>query len=145
MTTIAYRKGTMAADTRAYAGKSLPIGSKHKIEKLDDGTLIGVSTTQPGGAENVRRWYKEGCQKEVDYNLPDNFELLAVKANGEVYYGKDAYMITGPLEGEFFAIGSGQDFALGAMAGYHHAEKAIEIACLLDVWSSLPIDVLTLT
>jgi hypothetical protein len=33
LTTICYRDGVMAADTRAYSGDKLPIGSKTKIRQ----------------------------------------------------------------------------------------------------------------
>lgn len=143
MTTIAYRNGVMACDSRAYAGNSNPIGSKCKIERLEDGTLIGASSRDVGGGEAIRRWYKDGMPKETDYALPEDFTLLIAKPNGEVYIAADKLMLSGPLEGEYWAIGSGADYANAAMAMFAGPERAIELACQLDVWSSEPIFALT--
>ena len=144
MTTIAYRNGVMAADSRAYSGGKLPIGSKVKIEKLEDGTLLGVSSITPGGGEAVRQWYKEGCNKDNPFIVPEKFSLLVVKPNGEVWFASDNLLLTGPLQAEYFAVGSGEDFALGAMAAGAGPEAAVEIACQLDVWSDGPVIALTL-
>lgn len=143
MTTIAYRNGTMACDSRGYTGGKSPIGSKCKIERLEDGTLLGASSTVPGGGEQIRKWYKDGCPKDVDYNLPDKFTMLAVKASGEAFYADDNLMLSGPLTADYFAIGSGLDFALGAMAAGQSAIMAVNIACELDVWSEGPVFSLT--
>lgn len=143
MTTIVYRNGVMACDSRAYSGGSMPIGSKSKIERLDDGTLLGVSSTIPGGAEAIRQWYKDGMPKDCNYNLPDRFSLLVAKLNGSIFMANDNLMISGPLMGEYFAIGSGSEYALGAMAAGLGPEQAVKIACELDVWSSEPIFALT--
>lgn len=143
MTTIAYRAGVMASDSRAYSGYKSSIGEKVKIERLKDGTLLGVSSTLPGAAENIRQWYKDGCPKDTYYALPEKFTLLAVKSNGEAYYADDNLMLSGPLKAEYFAIGSGGDFALGALAFGSTAIEAIQIACKLDVWSEEPFYCLT--
>lgn len=63
MTTIAYRNGVMAADTRAYSGGKLPIGTKTKIERLEDGTLLGVSSITPGGGPEAA--VEIACQLDV--------------------------------------------------------------------------------
>lgn len=135
MTTIAYRDGIMAGDSRGYSSSRYPIGSKVKVERLSDGTLLGCSSTIPGGAESAREWWVS--RDEVD--LPASFTLLAVEPNGDVYYMSDTPHISGPLKGEFFAIGSGLEYALGAMERGATAVEAIRIACKFDVWSDLPI------
>lgn len=144
MTTIAFRDGVMAADTRAYTGGRPPIGRKVKIQRLDDGTLIGCSSTTPGQGEAVIRWFAAGADP---HNTPPGeakTTLLAVKPNGEVYFASDSYNLSGPLSGDYFAIGSGDSYALGAMAMGASAERAVEVACDLDVWSEGPITTLVL-
>ena len=143
MTTIAYRNGIMASDSRAYSGGSIPIGNKSKIECLEDGTLIGVSSTIPGGSEIIKQWFKDGFPTKPDYLLPERFTLLVAKLNGSIFYASDNPMISGPLMGEYFAAGSGAEYALGAMANGATAEEAVKIACQLDVWSSEPTFILT--
>lgn len=129
----------MASDTRAYSGGPSPIGGKCKIERLEDGTLLGVSSNKPGGGERVRLWFKEGAPADFKYELPDTFELLAVKPDGQAYYARDYAMLSGPLTADYFAIGSGEKYALGALAYGAKASEAVAVACTLDVWSEGPI------
>jgi len=140
VTTIAYRAGVMAADSRAYSGGSKAIGTKMKIRRLDDGTLLGVSSNQVGLPEALANWYAGGCKAE-DAPKPASLEftLLAVKPNGDAYYATDALLITGPLRAESFAIGSGSQAAQGAMHAGADALRAVEIACMVDAWSGPPV------
>lgn len=146
MTTVTYRDGVMAADSRAYAGDKLPIGSKHKLRKLPDGTLVGVSTTVAGFGESLHKWIADGrvfADAPKVFGEP-SFELLLVDPDGQVFYANDNFHFTGPLEAQFFAIGSGSQYALGAL---HHGADAIaaaECGAALDVWSDFPIRSITL-
>jgi ATP-dependent protease HslVU (ClpYQ) peptidase subunit len=141
MTTIAYRDGVMAADSRAYGGDKVPIGEKVKIKRLADGTLIGASTTMVGGAGWALAWYEAGCPVKAGDSalLPEKFDLLVVKPNGEGYVACNEAALTGPLQAPYFAIGSGDEFALGAMAHGANAIQAAIIGARLDPWSGLPI------
>lgn len=145
MSTITYRDGIMAADSRAYAGGPTPIGFKKKLRKLVDGSMIGISTTLPGLSELVMDYF-DNCASDVpniDYPQPEIGEkkitILLVTADGEVYYADDSLNLSGPLDGEFWAIGSGEAYALGAMECGASAEEAIEIAKKFDVWSDGPV------
>lgn len=133
MTTIVYRDGVMAADSRAYAGDKQPIGFKRKIHKLDDGTMIGATSVWPGAGEGIIEWWKAGCPK--DFKLPDSFTMLAVKANGEVYYASNSPFVSGPLSGDWWAIGSGEQYAAGALAMGATPYVAVAIASDLDAWT----------
>lgn len=55
MTTIVYRAGTMAADSRAWGFDKAFIGEKTKVFRLDDGRLLGVSTAVIGLPLAVRQ------------------------------------------------------------------------------------------
>lgn len=143
MTTIAFRDGVMAADTRAYSGNRAPIGTKSKVHRLDDGTLIGVSSTIPGGGETVIQWWREKLNSEIA--LPAAFSMLAVNQAGEVFYANDTPNVSGPLTGDFFSIGSGSDFAIGAMEVGADAVSAVITAAKHDVWSDVPVDALSLS
>ena len=145
MTTIAYKAGIMAADTRAYAGFNTPLGHKHKIRRCADGTLIGCSTNQVGLGEAVLSWYEGGADPDRAPKAASEvkFTLLAVKSNGEAFYGYDSFFLSGPITAECFAIGSGEGVAHGAMRAGASAVRAIEIASEIDVWTGLPVDVIT--
>jgi 20S proteasome alpha/beta subunit len=142
VTTIAYRDGVLAADTRGYAGDARPLGQKSKIERLEDGTLIGVSSSIPGGGETVRRWYADGRPNDIE--LPANFTMIAISREGDVFYAKDMPHLSGPLRAPYFAIGSGADFALGALEAGMSAKGSVLLACRLDVWSDEPVEILEL-
>lgn len=142
MTTIVYRGGTMAADSRGYAGLNQSLGSKSKIRKCPDGTLIGCSSAKPGQSEAVMAWFIAGADpmKTPTFGSegPD-FTLLVVKPDGSALYGHSCFYLSGPLTAPFYAIGSGAHAALGALEMGASAERAVEVACLHDVWSSGPI------
>ena len=137
MTCIVYRAGYMAADSRAYAGDKHPIGSKTKIRRLDDGTLIGCSTTTPGGGEAVLDWWEKG--RPEDPTLPNHFTFLAVRKNGEALYMTGPDFVSGPLTAEFFAIGSGEQYAQGALEMGATAVEAVRVACKCDNFTDFPI------
>jgi ATP-dependent protease HslVU (ClpYQ) peptidase subunit len=146
MTTIAYRAGVIAADSRAWSGDKMPIGNKQKIRRLADGSLLGISTNIPGFAEALWKWIEAGrvYNDAPKANREMNFEILLVDPEGQVFYANDEFHLTGPLEAQFFAIGSGAQYALGAMRHGADAEAAVECGCALDVWSSHPVYALDL-
>lgn len=143
MTTIAYRGGVLAADSRAYSGGAAPIGAKVKIHRLPDGTLFGVSSNNVGADTLLRRWVEGGCQPAESGDLkPDSFSVLLIRPDGAVFYANDNLDLSGPLSAPFFAIGSGKEAALGAMVMGADARRAVEVACELDMWSGGPVTVL---
>lgn len=140
MTTIAYKAGVMAADSRAYAGFNSPLGAKRKIRRLPDGTLIGCSTNQVGVGEAVMDWYAAGADPEKAPSLSETkFTFLAVRPNGQAFYAYDGFTLSGPISGSCFAIGSGEGIAHGAMRAGATAKRAVEIACDCDVWTGRPV------
>lgn len=143
MTTIAYRHGVMAADSRAYAGFNAALGSKTKIRRLEDGTLIGCSSNQVGLGEAVIDWYVRGAKPDdAPKSAEINLSLLVVKPSGEAFFANDGFHLSGPIRADFFAIGTGHAAAQGAMHMGASAQEAVEIACRVDVWSGLPVVVL---
>lgn len=140
MTTICYRNGTLAGDTRAYSGGRPPIGEKQKIWKVDYGdgrwSAFGTSTVVPGLAEQIKTWLQNEKSRDHEPKIPDaGFDTLEINEKGEVYFYSSSLHPTGPLTGEFFAVGSGQEFALGAMAMGASAVEAVQAAGQLDVWT----------
>lgn len=137
MTTIVYRDGLMAADTRAYSGNPTPIGNKQKIHRLPDGSIVGVSTVEPGMSEAFVAWLAAGGNPEEIEHLSDKLKLQAilVKSNGSVFYYCDNIMPSGPLFGPFFAIGSGDQYALGALSCGATADAAVMVAAQHDSYT----------
>lgn len=124
----------MAADTRAYSGYKTPIGEKQKIQRLPDGTLIGVSTTIPGAGEALIEWYVKGCVHPPVID-EKKFTILVVKPDGSAFYANDEFTFSGPLKADYFAIGSGADYAVGAFEAGADVFTAMRIALKLDPWT----------
>lgn len=145
MSTIAYRNGEMVADTRAWAGSRMPIGRKKKIHRLKDGSLLGISSSDVGAPESFIRWANEVDEPEVsETENAYDIQALLVKPDGRVYFWNEGNGFSGPLEGEFFALGSGELAALGAMFMGADARKAVAVACEVDYCSALPLFALKL-
>jgi len=147
MSVIVYRDGVMAADTRAWAGSHSPIGEKMKIRRLADGCLVGVTTSKPGQGEALMDWFAAGCDQDArpDFAQELNFTMLAVRPDGQAMLFNDDYYPSGPLVAPYFAIGSGSDFAHGALACGASAIQAVQIAIELDTVSGKQVSALSHT
>lgn len=144
MTTIVYRDGILAADTRGYSGDVTPIGSKRKIFTLENGGLVGVSTPNPGFSEAIVKWMNNGRDLNDTPVDDPSFSALYIDANGEVFYFDDGYTPSGPLTAEYFAIGSGRAYAYGALSMGASSVEAVRAASDHDVFTSGEILTLTL-
>lgn len=142
MTTIVYKGGVMVGDSRAYAGYRLNIGSKCKIHRTSDGTLIGASSRIVGICEALVDWYVSGHSHPNAPQISESerdFQLLAVEPGGKAYYTNNSFFISGPLFADQWAIGSGAEYALGAFEMGADPIQACEIAVRLDTMSGMPL------
>lgn len=142
MTTIVYRDGIMAADSRAYGGRQSRFltGVKKKVHRCPDGTLVGGSSSLPGAVDTVLEWFWNGGKIEsFPGPVPESFSLLVVKPDGSAYFYDDSLHISGPIKADFYTIGSGMDVALGALSMGATASQAVDIACIHDPYSAGPI------
>lgn len=148
MSTIAYRDGVMAADSRAYAGGNVPLGRKTKIHYFDH-TLVGISCLIPGVAETLCTLFSKGFRfthRTLEFlgSPPTGdlgkFTVLIIDPRGRGYLMEDSLHVSGPIIAPYFAIGSGAAFALGALHSGASATGAIQVAIECDVWSDAPID-----
>lgn len=148
MTTICFREGILAADTRAYSGDSSPIGFKQKIFRGQDGTLFGISTPQPGLSEEVAAWMM--ADEDVKPDLVPalhgdiGFQALEITPEGDVFYYNNRFVPSGPLYGPWHAIGSGCDYAIGALRMGATATEAVEVAMEFDPWTGGDVTLLRL-
>ena len=152
MTTIAYRDGVMAADSRCSDDTTHTFLTKtHKIFRLNNKALLGLA-----GEADCRDLIAvmDKCSLK---KLPTKNELANTKTeatgilawpNGKVFAlevhkveDKEGEWSGGLFEVEerFFAVGTGQELALGAMAAGKGAVDAVAIACRYDNNSSPPI------
>ena len=138
MTTVAYRHGIMAADTRMIQGSAI-IGDFVKIVRRKDGVLAGAAG-DAGWAQAFHRWFLDG--EKGDYPmLEENSKGVIVRGRRKQVemLEQGGWIIFKP---PFFAMGSGKEFALGAMAQGATAEQAVDVAMRFDPGSGGQIMVL---
>lgn len=130
MTTIAYKDGVLAADTRVTQDDTiLPNASKIARDY--------PYSTAFCGALKVRQDFSQ----HRDFSkLPDD-GWESINGNG-ILRDSDGATLTIP-KGDFWAIGSGAHFALGAMAAGATPEEAVKIAARYDTGTNDIVEVVT--
>ncbi|WP_050579590.1 hypothetical protein [Rhizobium leguminosarum] len=145
MTVIVYdpKRELMIADSRATSGHHHPIGAKRKIHRIAagplKGALLGVSTSQPGMGEHFTEWVTAGMSKEAFGKSEPEVEAILVKVDRSVFFFNDWFYPSGPLENDFFTIGSGREYALGAFRAGADAFGAVKVAISCDPFCEPPI------
>ena len=146
MTTIAYRDGIMAADSRTTVDSEAG-GSRHfRCEKLyavkgktgHAVAIVGLAGESAPGLVFLD-WYRSGA-KTGDARLLDgeaDFTALVLTRKGLFEY--DKWCRGERVQERFYAIGSGAKAALGAMHMGADARKAVMVACRVDPFSAPPI------
>lgn len=133
MTTVAYRDGIMASDTRA-GGPFVSVA--RKIYKMN-GWLVGFSGQLQDGLTFVR-WCEAGMDMEklpnfIIHESGDNpiIDALVVKASDDVTYWTQHFQPI-PIIEPFAAVGSGGLAARAAMHMGATAEEALHVAMAVD-------------
>lgn len=124
MTTIAWDGKTIAADKRSsYHGNPTS-----KLHRMKDGSICGQSGDKETGLEMIAFLDERG--KEPARGT-EELTILRVHPDGsaEMCHNKGQFF---PVNFPFFAIGSGSDYAMGAMAAGATAAEAVEIAARFD-------------
>lgn len=157
MTTVAYKNGIMACDSRC-SDEDRHMTKCEKIYRLKSGALLGIC-----GDDDTRELEQllDGVYTSTD--LPSRESLAELKLEG-------AYLLVLPneevwniviecrefsntdewlggarqIKEEFAAIGSGSHLAIGAMEFGASAEEAVECAAKWDLYSAPPIQTLEL-
>lgn len=151
MTTIAFKDGIMASDSQCTDDYNAFLTKCRKIDRLPNGALIG----QAGDADARELIALLG--KATPRKLPSRKELGETKTkfhgilafpNGRVFMVSNESSGEGSdggwrgevveIEERMCAVGSGYQFALGAMAAGKSARQAVEVACRYDVYSRTP-------
>jgi len=141
MTTIAFRDGILAADTLMVSATSMRSGYGSKIFRAGD-VLLALTGFAPT-AFALRDWYL--CEPKKRQQMPD-FE----RVGSMVVFGKSEIVVycqgasQPEAKAEFYAYGSGQDIALGAMAMGASAADAVSIAARFCIYTGGHIETLEL-
>jgi len=139
MTTIAYRDGILAADSRLTVDHGCG-ARKHTCRKLfrkrvgegkkaHDVIIATAGESSPGMV--FVDWYGSGKPPpDIFMHLGGDFLCLVLSPEGLFEY--DVYCRGEPIEEEFYAVGSGSMAALAAMHCGKSAVDAVRIAARID-------------
>ncbi len=141
LTTIAYKDGVLAADTRMTYGDGSTVRVK-KIFQLSDGSLFGVAGESPW-VERMREWAISGFPKKRRWSKEAEVEAMHIKTDGSIWLVHNDLNLD-KVEEKYYAIGSGGAYAIGAMDCGKGAAAAVKIACRRDSSTSEPIDTLSI-
>lgn len=141
MTTIAWDGRTLAADRRRTLGDTPTPARKIFDVKAPDGRryLVGCAGDS-WDCVAFMRWMR--TQKPEDKPALSNFSAMAIDERHRVWYVAEK-LVYHEIVMPFWAIGSGSDYALGAMAAGKTAREAIRIASRLDIHTGNGCDTLS--
>jgi hypothetical protein len=130
VSTLVYRSGVLASDTRGSTGRCIAPDHIQKIFELDDGRLAGFVGYISIGASFIRALAKGSADLP---ELGEDTQVVVVLPGGRVR----VYESGGWYEhrGRFGAWGSGEPAALGALHVGATAEQAVAAAMKVDVSS----------
>lgn len=137
MTTITYKDGILAADSRITSGTFIITDDFTKIHKIVDS--MTNKTTLCGFCGNASDWEKflDWDEETDDPLILDNFCAIIIHDDGEIteYESTEEDKTLNRLDlGKlpFYAIGSGREIAIGAMASGKSAIESIEVTKHFD-------------
>lgn len=141
MTTIAYRDGVIAADTRMCVGDSI-VGDVVKIARNSNGDLAGAAGDASYSFAFLN-WFtgmESGACPEAKQTDNSIDRGVIFRKNGTiiVYEPHGHFRASAP----YFAVGSGRPEALGAMHAGASAEGAVRAAIAHDAYTGGNVTVL---
>jgi len=152
VTTIAYRAGILAADSRTTTHTDAGGARVFICEKLFRKSILVNGAQQEVILATAGETFSGlvfvdwlGSGKDPPDNLihgDADFSVLVLQADG--LYEWDKWCRGEKVLNEFYAIGSGAKAAMGAMYMGAGAAKAVEVSCLIDPYSAPPIHTMKL-
>lgn len=138
MTTIVYRAGILAADSLV-VDRGTIIAETVKVRKAGD--YVVAICGMLWQIEAFAAWIAAGSPPDdkPQFNKKNGFEGIAVDTNLVVLHYGPSLNVERDMIADFFALGSGMDIALGAMAMGASAVEALKIACRFDQYTGGPI------
>lgn len=131
MTTIVYRDGVLAGDTRITIEEEIQPGHCRKVFKLKDGSLFASSGDYEGG-ERLLEAIKKKLPTPICKSGGEAFGLH-IKPNGAVWYYEGTRWSR--CHNPFYSIGSGRAYAFGALHMGATAAEAVSVAMKCDMYS----------
>lgn len=137
MTVIAVRDGIIACDSRWSLSGSLMSDNNIKLITYESsGFVLGADSMNANAA--IMKWMR--TKYDVQQRLELNATIIGLHYEhlSKIYFMDYNYNLTAH-DIEFYAIGTGGQFAMGAMAHGASATEAVEAACDHDNFSAGPI------
>lgn len=130
MTTIAYRDGILAADTRSCMGDWVGRENVQKLHRLKDGKVAGITGDLVKGFHFIK-WLQGSIVQRPD--LGDSTRVIVLNHDKSL----TIYESVGEYDSspDFAAWGSGMPPALAALYCGKTAAEAVEIAARIDPWT----------
>lgn len=127
MTTIVYRDGVLAGDSRVTIDDMVSTDKQTKVHKLRDGRLYGWA----GGVEDAER-LRQALRKNAPPPALQEISALLIDTDGAIHLYEGNIWIE--QKGEpYYAVGSGAPYALGALDAGCSALDAAKIAIKRDI------------
>ena len=151
MTTIAYRDGVIAADSRVTVDSEGGGSRVFHCEKLFSkfikfqGKKQNVVLAGAGEAFAAELFIQNYTGGEVEQSIKENFlvgdadfTVLLMDSAGSLYE-MDRWCHFTKIKDTFYAVGSGAKAALGAMHMGADAYRAVQVACEIDPYTAPPV------
>lgn len=133
MTTIAADLKSMSSDT--FSTTSVVGYQVTKMLRVGDSIVGCAGPTYK--CETFLKWFGHGG-RPPSFSHSDRFEAMLLDATGLYVFHND--LIRERLAKGFHAIGSGQQYAIGAMSARATPKRAVHIAAEHDPYSKIPVE-----
>lgn len=129
MTTIAYRHGLIAADTQIIGGNCISAAGVAKIAKRKKDSALCGASGYLSFCQAFHRWFLAGERGKFPTFHDGDRAFVAIKGKPiEMFESVGSF----DYEPEYLAIGSGMEFAMGAMHAGANAIDAVAAAIKHD-------------
>ena len=137
MTTLAYREGVLASDSRITAAETVITNNQRKVHRLKDGRLFGYAGSVEDGHRLLTALRRNTKPPELEA-----ISALRIDPDGSVWLYEGNVWIK--QREAYYALGSGSNYALGAMDAGVSAKDAVRIGIKRDVSSGGRVQAVTL-
>lgn len=143
MTTIVYRDGIMAADSRVTTESEAGGHITHHCVKLyrKAGSIVGLQGESSPGMLFLAWFGSKSPPPAALMESEADFCALVLNRKGLFEYDKwcNAEPVLMPRHRAYHAIGSGAKAAFGALAEGATARRAVAVACMFDPYTAPPV------
>ena len=129
MTTIAFRDGVLAADTRMVTGSRPHLCTK--IRYIKPNLVVACAGSINKESVALKFFSKPNWQDEEPPEIKGAFQCIILIGNNPFFCEGGLHIQ--PIEHPYFAIGSGAEVAAAAMEMGMSAEEAVKFASKLDI------------